>query len=155
MLPGSSVWIDVVIPADDRLWTPDVSAAALWLGDLWASVLAEVGVADAMVHRGPMVRPAVSSVMCFGGLAPGEVWRGGKTVGISQRRTRRWARFQTIALLDWDAEVHRALLAPGLERVTTADDPATGFDDVSISPLRQVAVDALVEAFVAGIGQIR
>ena len=31
--PGKQVWLDVVIPKDDRLWIDDVGRAAWWLGD--------------------------------------------------------------------------------------------------------------------------
>jgi lipoate-protein ligase A len=59
-----------------------------------------------------MVRTAWSSLVCFSGLGPGEVHAGGrKVVGISQRRTRGWARFQCAAYLRWDPDALVALLA--------------------------------------------
>src|SRR5439155_265605 len=54
--PGDPVWVDVVVPAGDRLWDDDVGRAVWWLGDAWAAALADLGLAAAGVHRGPMVR---------------------------------------------------------------------------------------------------
>lgn len=123
--PGSSIWVDVILPADDPLWSPDVSEAPLWLGRVWAEAIGRVGGVGASVHSGPMRTSARSPVVCFDGIGPGEVLLGAKTVGISQRRTRASARFQTIALLGWDWDLHRQLLAPGLDRVGGATDPVT------------------------------
>ena len=58
---------------------------------------------------------ALSPVVCFAGLAAGEVTVGGaKVVGISQRRTRAGGRFQCSVPLQWNAERHEELLAPGI-----------------------------------------
>ena len=35
LLPGEFVWLDLVIPAGDPLWSDDVGAAMLWVGELW------------------------------------------------------------------------------------------------------------------------
>lgn len=109
--PGSQVWLDLVIARGDPLWHDDVGVAMHWVGDLWAGALASLG-EPAEVHRGGLRRTAWSDLVCFAGLGPGEVvGRGGaKVVGISQRRTRHWARFQTAALLRWDADLLRSLL---------------------------------------------
>jgi lipoate-protein ligase A len=50
------------------------------------------------------MRPSAwSGRICFAGLGPGEVTvNGRKVVGVSQRRTRKGALFQTAALLRWD-----------------------------------------------------
>lgn len=112
--PGALVWVDVLVPANDPLWDPDVSRAFLWLGDVWADALADVGV-TAEVHRGSLQRSAWSSLVCFAGLGPGELVddAGRKVVGISQRRTRAGSRFQCAALLRWDVEALLSLLALG------------------------------------------
>jgi len=152
MSPGSCVWIDIVLPVGDTLWAPDVSLAPLWLGEVWASALTGVGVVDPTVHRGSMVRPPMAGVVCFAGLAPGEVSRAGKTVGISQRRTRSVARFQTIALLEWDRQLHETLLAPGISRLPGAAGETSGEgplgDPWSADPLLGVGADELIESFV-------
>ena len=118
LVPGEVVWVDVVVPAGDPLWDDDVGRAAHWLGAAWARALGGVRRPGATVHRGPMVRTPWSSLVCFAGLGPGEVQLGGrKVVGISQRRTRGWARFQCAVYLRWDPAALVALLrrapAPG------------------------------------------
>jgi lipoate-protein ligase A len=113
LVPGQVVWVDVVVPRGDGLWDDDVGRAAHWLGAAWAAALASCGVAGAEVHRGPLLRTAWSGLVCFAGVGPGEVTVAGqKLVGISQRRTRGWARFQCAAYLRWDPAALAALLAP-------------------------------------------
>lgn len=151
LAPQSCVWIDIILPVRDPLWRDDVSLAPLWLGEVWAATLQEIGVLEPRMHQGPMVRPALAPVVCFAGLAPGEVTAQlgtgdgtrGKSVGISQRRTRSVARFQTIALLDWDLELHRQLLAPGIGHVDGAGDAAS----IRVRPAAGVGAGALTEAF--------
>lgn len=93
--PGRALWVDVVLPRDDPLWSDDVGVAAWWLGDAWATALAGAGLPGAVAHRGAMVRGRWSDRVCFAGLGPGEVIVGGaKVVGVAQRRTRHGALFQ-------------------------------------------------------------
>lgn len=94
--PPHDVWVDVVIPRGDRLWVDDVSASSRWLGETWAEALASLDV-EAEVHSGPPARTREATVACFAGLCAGEVSVDGrKVVGISQRRTRAWARLQCL-----------------------------------------------------------
>jgi lipoate-protein ligase A len=117
LVPDEFVWLDVVIPAGDPLWSADVGKAMVWVGECWAAALASLEVAGA-VHRGGLVPSEWSRDVCFAGVGTGEVMagheRGGtaKLVGISQRRTRGWARFQTMAHLRWRSELAAALVAP-------------------------------------------
>ncbi len=109
--PGGAVWVDVVIPRDDRLWSDDVGRAFAWLGDVWAGALEDLGV-EAEVHRGGLCTTPWSRLACFGGLGPGELTVAGrKVVGLAQRRTRSAARFQCAALLRWEPERLVRLLA--------------------------------------------
>ena len=102
VVPGSVVWIDVFIPRDDLLWEDDVGKSALWLGEAWQATLLEFGVA-AEVHRGPYQPGDWGELICFAGRAAGEVFVDGKkSLGISQRRTRRGARFQTALARQWN-----------------------------------------------------
>lgn len=104
---GRVLWVDLLIPASDPLWDDDVSRAAWWVGDLWASVID-----GADVWKGPMRDNEWSKLVCFAGLGPGEVIVGGrKVVGVCQRRTPRAALFQTAALLEWRPEEYTSLLA--------------------------------------------
>jgi len=108
--PDNPLWVDVLVPAGDRLSIDDVGRAFLWLGEAWAAALAAAGVDGATVHRGPPSRTPLARAVCFAGLGTGEVTVGGrKVVGISQRRTRAGALFQSAALLRWDPERLAAL----------------------------------------------
>jgi lipoate---protein ligase len=101
--PGEVLWVDLIIPAGDPLWDHDVGRAAWWVGEAWASALESAGVAPTGVWKGAMRVSRWSRQVCFAGLGPGEVTAGGrKVVGVSQRRTRGAALFQTAALLRWD-----------------------------------------------------
>jgi lipoate-protein ligase A len=112
LVPGEVSWVDVILPAGDPLWDDDIGRAAHWLGAVWQRVAATFGVA-AEVHRGSMIRTPWSGLVCFAGLGPGEVQVGErKLVGISQRRTRRWARFQCAVHRRWDPAVLLDLLRP-------------------------------------------
>ena len=113
LMPGECVWLDLEIPADDERWHADVGRAMWWVGELWCAALGELE-PDAVVHRGPMLRTAWSADVCFSGTGPGEVLRGeSKLVGISQRRTRAAARFQTMIHRRWRPDVVAALVSGG------------------------------------------
>lgn len=109
--PGKQMWLDVVIPKDDRLWIDDVGRAAWWLGDVWLAAiesLSTAGKIHAYVHRQDLVRGNYGDRVCFSGAGPGEVMtldnagNSAKIVGISQRRTRDLARFQCTMYLQWE-----------------------------------------------------
>ena len=102
VVPEALVWIDVFIPRDDPLWEADVSKSALWLGKVWQATLAEFGI-SAEVHQGLYQPGEWGNLVCFAGRAPGEVFVDGKkSVGISQRRTRQGARYQTALARQWN-----------------------------------------------------
>jgi lipoate-protein ligase A len=106
--PGATLWVDVMLPRGDELWDDDVGRATHWLGERWAAAIGD----GASVHRGAMVRTALSDLVCFAGLGPGEVTIANrKAVGISQRRTRVGARFQCVAYARWDPRAVADLLA--------------------------------------------
>jgi lipoate-protein ligase A len=111
--PDEQVWVDLEIPASDALWSDDVGRAMWWVGELWQNALA--GFAPlATVHRGRLLRTPWSPDVCFAGVGPGELLLGNaKLVGISQRRTRDAARFQTMVHLRWRPDVAAALVANG------------------------------------------
>jgi len=102
VVPESVVWIDVFIPRDDPLWEADVGKSALWLGETWQATLLEFGI-SAEVQQGPYQLSEWGELICFAGRAAGEVFvNDKKSVGISQRRTRQGARFQTALARQWD-----------------------------------------------------
>lgn len=108
--PAAVVWLDLIVPAGDPLWSHDVGRAFLWLGDVWAAAIG----GGAVRHGGPFQRTPLSERVCFAGLGHGEVTLDGrKVVGIAQRRTRDWALFQCAALLSWDyAAIARLMDVP-------------------------------------------
>lgn len=132
VVPGEIVWLDVLVPRGDPLWSDDVGRAMWWLGELWADVLRELEPgAHVGVHRGPLERTPWSSVVCFDGLGAGEVVvDGAKAVGISQRRRRDVARLQSSLHLRWRPDVVVDVLAP--------PRPAVG----DLRPVHAIAADA-------------
>ncbi len=142
--PAAALWVDVVVPAGDELWSDDVGLAFAWLGEAWAGALGALGLA-AVVHEGGLCTTTWSRLVCFGGLGPGEVTLGGaKVVGLAQRRTREAARFQCAALLAWAPERLLALLA--------MDDATRGRAAAELATAAAAVPAAspdLVEAFLA------
>ncbi len=128
-LDDDMIWVDVFVPAGHHRWDADIGRSMWWIGEAWASALATMGVADAVVHRGPLIRTAWSSLVCFAGLGAGEVVvHGRKVVGISQRRTRvgalfqcgllrRWEPTDLVALLRVDGHPARTIIGVALESV--------------------------------------
>jgi lipoate---protein ligase len=111
LVPGDSLWVDVVLPRSDPLWDDDVGRATWWLGRAWATALAELGL-PATVHEAGLVRTRWSPLVCFAGWGPGEVAVGGrKAVGVASRRSRAGARFQCGLGRTWDPGPLLELLA--------------------------------------------
>lgn len=146
--PQASLWVDVVVPRADPLWSDDVGVAFHWLGRAWAAALGSLGI-DTHVHEGALVTSRWSRAVCFAGLGPGEVTVGGaKVVGVAQRRARDGARFQCALLHRWDPVATLDLLAldPDERRVASGElaDAAAGID---LPP--DVVVEALLGALPA------
>ena len=119
VVPHDSVWIDVVINRADLLWDDDVNRAPQWLGQVWVEALASLGIGPGeVVDR---YRPGRwGQVACFASRGPGEVLVGkAKAVGVSQRRTRATARFQTLLYRRW---APRELV----DRLTVPQDESEG-----------------------------
>lgn len=148
------LWIDFVVPRDDELWRDDVGESMWWVGELWADALAKCEIADRdqlRVHRSGLERSALSDLICFGGLGPGEVTlHGQKLVGISQRRTREMARFQCVVHQHWSPEAYRKYLffekfeQQASERSISLDAEISNIAVAEASGLNQIA-EAVVE----------
>ncbi len=114
--PDEVGWLDAVVPADGPGWTTDVQRQMVWFGQRLVHVLSDLGGVDPgrlRVHEGPMVRTAWSATICFDGIGAGEVLLdGAKLVGISQRRTRGWARLQCSWYRRYEPEELLGLLRP-------------------------------------------
>ena len=107
LAPGEHVWLDVVVPRGDVLWSDDVAQASWWLGDVWVQALNALDVSNVSVHHESLSSDAWGDLLCFAGVGSGEVvQRDGeslsKLVGISQRRTRDYARFQCTIYTKWN-----------------------------------------------------
>jgi lipoate---protein ligase len=141
LVPGDVAWVDVVLPRDDPLWCDDVGVATYWLGEVWARAVASLGFTGE-VHRGALCTSPWSRLVCFAGLGPGEVTVGGrKAVGISQRRNRDLARFQTAAYVRWDPAALVELLEP------PRPEPA----ELDVVAALDRPVDTIVDAFLAAL----
>lgn len=141
VVPGDLLWVDLVIPAEDPLWLADVGRAFQWVGQVWGAALRELGY-DPEVHDGAPVCGHWSRLVCFAGIGSGEVTLGGrKVVGIAQRRTRGWARFQCAALLSWDPIRLASLLALDVE-----DRSRAGVDLARVAVGLAVEPDAVLSA---------
>lgn len=128
--PGVECWIDVIVPRESLLWDDDVGRAFDWLGRVWVDTLCSLPalapVTDTVVaHQGPLEGAAAGRLLCFASLGPGEVTvEGRKVVGISQRRTRDAARFQSAAVGRWEPSLLLRHVRP--DRLTTLGlDPTT------------------------------
>jgi len=100
--PEAAIWIDVLVPLPSRVIPDDLRASMVVVGRWWRAALDSVlradttPPADLAVHDGAVTAGEWGEVVCFAGLGPGEVTlRGAKLVGLSQRRTRDLARFQS------------------------------------------------------------
>jgi len=113
VVPETTAWVDVIVPAGDPLWDDDVGRAAQWLGRAWQAALADLGVAPSEVHEGALACGPLGRLVCFATVGAGEVTTPDrrKLVGISQRRTRAAARFQCAAYTAWEPEPLVRLLA--------------------------------------------
>ena len=121
------LWVDVIVPRRRR---PVGRRRRAGPRGGWATrgrVRSPPAVWPALRSTGAaMVRTPWSRLVCFAGLGPGEVHVGGrKVVGISQRRTRGWARFQCAAYRRWDPEALVPLLA----------DPRPAVEDLAATVL--------------------
>lgn len=132
--------LDVVLPAGHPVLEGELSAPFERIGDAWATALADLGVPDVEVHRGPATanrrgteRERLLAAICYATLGRGEVTSAGrKIVGLSQRRRRQGALIQCGLLRRWDPQ-------PLVEALgaTTDDDlvnTAIGIDEFLDDP---------------------
>jgi len=152
------VWIDVWVPAGDALWSADVTRAFAWVGQMWATALADLGLTGITVQGdGPGTCTRWASLVCFGGVGAGEVSVDGrKAVGLAQRRTRHGAWFHGACVLSWEpAPLLDALALEGDERAAAVSGLAhavTGVADAAVAQGRvPVPTEAAVVSAVVGL----
>ncbi len=144
------VWIDLWVPRDDPLASPDVGRSFDWLGDVWITALGALGVPGLSRQRDRAAATEWSSLVCFAGLGRGEVFdaQGRKVVGLAQRRTRFGSWFQSACLLCWDPGVlldALSLTPPERDRARVELAPiATGVGDLVGGSLTGTAGHAAV-----------
>ncbi|MHB1517233.1 MAG: lipoyl protein ligase domain-containing protein [Acidimicrobiales bacterium] len=153
------IWIDLWVPAGHPRWQSDVARAFIWVGETWLATLGRLGIGGLSVHRGgshPLTH--WSSSVCFGGIGAGEVLTGDgrKVVGLSQRRTRFGAWFQTACVVRWDPGPLVGVLALGVEDSAAAVEELSG-SVVGVAQLAErseretVGSTAVVAAFIASL----
>lgn len=134
LVPGSVVWVDLILPANTPGWADDVHGPMVWLGEQLAAVFESAGVTGGEVHRGGLVSTEWSRLVCFDGVGPGELTVGeAKLVGISQRRTRTAARLQACWYTDYDVALLASLLTPPIDTAAlrpVATVPSTVADGI-------------------------
>lgn len=151
--------LDVLIPARNPLLAGDLGAVFERVGEAWAAALADLGVRDLTVYRGPATghrrgaaRQHLLAAICYATLGRGEVLAGGrKLVGLAQRRRRPGALVQCGLLRRWDPGPLLAAFG------ASPDDPmvrrhAVGLDELADDPPEDAAVMAAVERHLAGYG---
>ena len=164
--PGKQVWLDVVIPKNDRLWIDDVGRASWWLGDVWLAAIASLEPSKkllAEVHRENLAVGDYGDLVCFSGVGPGEVMgldaegMRSKMVGISQRRTQEAARFQCTVYLEWGRELSQQFC----QLLSDPNSARAGIDsnlEHSVMPLSQIVADVsasdVLAAFMAQIARV-
>jgi lipoate-protein ligase A len=139
LVPGEVAWVDVIVPAGDPLWDDDVGRSSQWLGRVWQEALHDMGVDGTAIHAGPLACGPLGRLVCFCAVGPGEVTLGEqKVVGISQRRTRAGARFQSAVYAHWDPGLLRPLLRLEDAAARAVDQAALGVG---------IPADTLITAF--------
>ena len=139
----------VAVAADEVVWVDIV-------GDAWCRALQSLGVtAGLAVHPGAPLRRELGRVVCFAGLGAGEVTaadttgRPHKLVGLSQRRGRWGARFQTIVHRHWRPEDWAGCLAecpPGLGEALESVTDLSAVLGGSFLPTADEVTGALAQA---------
>lgn len=141
-----TLWADVVMPSTHPRWHQDIGRASEWMGGIWQTALADRSLT---MHRGAFVASEWSRTICFAGRGPGELFdsSGAKVVGISQRRTREWVRFQCALSLRWEPEVLvETLKVDGLTSAPLIGVGATLVPDVDVEGIRESVENALESA---------
>ena len=161
LVPGHHLWVDVFVSRGHSLWDDDVSRSSHWLGRAWCDTVNSL-VSDGSLriesvplrlHEGRLVESRWSRKVCFAGVGPGEVVdsRGRKLVGISQRRTREWARLQCIVSISWDAPLMLELLT---DPRPTLDDIESWGANIEVSSTNGDLSDVLFDRFVSLVRQL-
>lgn len=145
--------LDILLPPDHPwLADPDLGAVFDPVGAAWAAALADLGVPDLAIHRGPATASRLGpperrplAEVCYASLGRGEVTSGGrKVVGLSQRRRRQGALIQCGVMRVWKPQP--LITALGVETASEAiHAAAVGLDDLLPSPTSDASVIRAVQ----------
>ena len=166
--PHNDLWIDVIVPRASDLWDDDVGHAFEFLGEVWAAALQESletfavassGVSAGYrprieVHRGRPFGRSAGAILCFAGLGSGEVTVDGrKVVGLSQRRTRHCARFQSVMTWGWESAFLEPLVRVDrlLEVGVALRDLAIGLPPNVLDSPQAPTIPAMTDAFLRAL----
>lgn len=145
--PGASVWVDTWVPRGDALWDDDVSLSRAWVGEWWVAAL---GVPGLEVHHGAAVSSRWSELICFAGIAAGEVLHEGrKLLGVAQWRAREGALTHSFAHLWAPWRLLCGLLLPEPGATEAADELAAS--SALVGELAPGGSDRLVERLLGAL----
>lgn len=145
--------LDIALPRNHSLWSPDIVESYRWIGALLASVFTDLGVAAHAVDP-PSARsrndPEAAARACFAGVSPWEVFHDErKLVGLAQIRRRHGVLLQIgIPLASQAPLVDLVDLAPS-EREPLRELLARRTDAIDDLPAADVIVDAVSAALTA------
>jgi lipoate---protein ligase len=146
--PAEQVWVDVLLPTAHQRWDADVNRSFFWLGHAWIDTLRSVGVmAPLDMHTEGLRSTEWSSLLCFAGRGPGEVFANNrKVVGLAQRRGRAGALFQCGVLLKWTFDPQWFAPEAVTGKVDDVQSAGVGLDELLLPvPDPAEVVSALVD----------
>jgi lipoate---protein ligase len=144
LVPDQVTWLDVIVPAGAPGWSEDVFGPMIWLGRHLAAVIEALIDGVVTIHESAMVSTTWSRTVCFDGLGAGEVLLDGrKLVGISQRRTRRFARLQCCWYSAYDPGGLVELLVPEHRPPLGALSPVATLSSAHSSAIPALLADRL------------
>lgn len=153
--PADPLWIDVWVPRDDPLFDDDAARSVHWVGEWWSNALGPLGVGPTTVAGRGEPGDQLAALVCFAGLGPGEVHRGGrKVVGVAQWRSRQGALIHCAAYRHWSPGPLVDLLRWGsLEQAAARrrlGEVALGFGEAGGPASRGALTSALLETLPDG-----
>lgn len=93
----ADLWIDFYLPTSDERTQASLEGSFDWLGQLWLRALGETTLDLSISSSKPSSPTSESGLYCFASPGFGEVCSADhKIVGISQRRTRDYSKFQCL-----------------------------------------------------------
>ncbi len=92
-------WLDIYVPSDAPFLSPKIENSFDWLGLIWLEALKATApeVGFRLLKSKPTNPASLAGSLCFNSMGFGEIALGpSKVVGISQRRSRDYSKFQCL-----------------------------------------------------------